>query len=95
MDQRSGSSSRGFLPNLKYPYNYNVRWMDLAVRRVGLVLVLAFLLLFTVFGVWNVALVRGAESIIIGADGSFSGTSNIANANNVTYTFTGTLLVLS
>jgi parallel beta-helix repeat protein len=71
--------------------------MDLAVRRIGLVLVLACLLLFTVFSVWNVALVRGAESIIIGADGSVSGTSNIVTSDNATYTFTdninGSILV--
>jgi len=48
------------------------------------------LLLFTVFSVWNVALVRGAETIIIGSDGSVN-TSNIVSADNVTYTFTGNI----
>ena len=61
------------------------------MRRVGLVLVLAFLLLFTVFNAWNVALVRGAEFISINADGSISGTSNIVSGDNVTYTFTGNI----
>jgi parallel beta-helix repeat protein len=98
MDQRSGSS-RGFLPNFKYLYNYNVRWRDLAVKRVGLVLVLAFLLLFTVFSVWNVALVKGAEATIyIRDDGSVEGeTTKIETYDNVTYTFTdninGSILV--
>jgi parallel beta-helix repeat protein len=59
------------------------------VKRVCFVLVLAFLLLFTVFGAfWNVALVRGAESIIINADGSVGGTSKIVTADSITYTFT-------
>jgi parallel beta-helix repeat protein len=62
---------------------------DLAVKRVVLVLGLAFLLLFTVFSVWNVAFVRGADFITINADGSVSGTANIASDDNVTYTFTG------
>jgi parallel beta-helix repeat protein len=69
------------------------------VKRVCLVLVLVFLLLVTVFGVfWNVALVRGVEaSIYIRDDGSVEGTTKIATADNVTYTFTdninGTILV--
>jgi parallel beta-helix repeat protein len=61
------------------------------MRRVGLVLVLAFLLLFTVFGIFNVALVRGADFITINADGSVSGTANIISADNATYTFTGNI----
>jgi len=67
-----------------------VGW-DLAVRRVCSVLVLVFLLLFTVFSVWNVALVRGAEFITINADGSVSGTSSIVSGDNATYTFTGNI----
>jgi parallel beta-helix repeat protein len=63
----------------------------LAVRRAGLVLVLTFLLLFTVFSVWNVALVRGAEPIYIRASGSVEGTSKIVTADYVTYTFTGNI----
>ena len=67
------------------------------MKRVGLVVILAFLLLFTVFSVWNVALIRGADFITINADGSVSGTTKIANAGNVTYTFTdninGSILV--
>jgi parallel beta-helix repeat protein len=60
------------------------------VRRAALVLVLAFLLLFTVFGVFfNVALVRGSEEIIyIRADGSVEGTGKIVTADYVTYNFT-------
>jgi len=61
------------------------------VERFGLVFVLSFLLLFTVFSVWNVALVRGAEFITINADGSVSGTSSIVSGDNTTYTFTGNI----
>jgi parallel beta-helix repeat protein len=62
------------------------------MKRVGLVIVLAFLLLFTMFTVfWNVALVKGYDTIIIHADGSVSGTANIENADNATYTFTGNI----
>ena len=57
------------------------------MRKVGLVLVLTFLLLFTVFTVfWNVALVRGVDFITINADGSIAGTSNIVSGDNATYT---------
>ena len=67
------------------------------MKRVSLVLVLAFLLLFTVFSARNVALVRGYDTIIIHADGSVSGTTKIANAGNAMYTFTdnidGSILV--
>jgi parallel beta-helix repeat protein len=61
------------------------------VKRVCFVLVLAFLLLFTVFSVWNVVLVKGAEFISINADGSVSGTANIVTGDNATYTFTGNI----
>jgi parallel beta-helix repeat protein len=69
------------------------------VKRVCLVLVLASLLLFTVFGAfWNIALVRGAEaSIYIRDDGSVEGTTTIVSGDNVTYTFidnnNGTVLI--
>jgi hypothetical protein len=58
------------------------------MRRVGSVLVLTFLLLFTVFSVWDVALVRGADTIYIQADGFVAGSSKIVSGDNVTYTFT-------
>ena len=61
------------------------------MRRVSLVFVLTFLLLFTVFSVWNVALVNAAEFITINADGSVSGTSSIVSGDNATYTFTGNI----
>jgi len=62
------------------------------VKRFGLVFVLAFLLLFTVFSAfWNVALVRGADFITINADGSITGTSNIETSDSGTYTFTGNI----
>ncbi|MBN1358114.1 right-handed parallel beta-helix repeat-containing protein [Candidatus Bathyarchaeota archaeon] len=61
------------------------------MRRVCLFFVLAFLLLFTVFSVLNVGLVRGAEFITINADGSVTGTSNIVSGDNATYTFTGNI----
>ena len=64
---------------------------DLSMKRVGLVFVLAFMLLFTVFSVWNVALVSGAEFITINGDGSITGTSNIETTDSVTYTFTGNI----
>lgn len=68
------------------------------MRRVGLVLVLAFLLLFTTFtAFFNVKLVKGYETIIIRASGSVEGTTKIVTADNATYTFTdninGSILV--
>jgi parallel beta-helix repeat protein len=38
-----------------------------------------------------VTLVKGYDTIIINADGPVSGTTKIANAGNVTYTFTGNI----
>ena len=72
--------------------------MGFDLKRIGLVLVLSFLLLFGVFSVWNTALVRGAEaSIYIRDDGSIEGTTTIVSDDNVTYTFTdninGTILI--
>ena len=64
---------------------------DSSLKRVGLVFVLASMLLFAVFSVWNVALVKGAEFITINADGSISGTSSIVSGDNATYTFTGSI----
>ncbi len=65
----------------------SVGW-NLAMRRLGLVLVLAFLLLFTVFSVWNIALVRGNGIIYIRASGAVEGTTKIVTGDNATYTFT-------
>jgi hypothetical protein len=64
----------------------------LAVRRAVLVLVLAFLLLFTAFTAFlNVRLVKGYETIFIRASGVVEGTSKIVTADSVTYNFTGNI----
>ena len=58
------------------------------MKKVGLVIVLTCLLLFTVFSVFlDVPIVKGYDTIIIQADGSISGTSAIVAADS-TYTFT-------